>query len=189
MMVGILKCSGVAENRWVPFLRDPAMLVSTKDNVALSRLGNTFCARHNKPEAVEHFLEVLGISDSVERIIFVDDNCDNAFNMFQQFAFRQMLLVEGLEKNNNLTPAKTPVEQEKQEGDRKKESGDEGKKLATKEGGDDQRPKNAKYKCDLGVEVFSYWYTPPQVEEKSDPFNRDLFQFLSKRFHEIDSSL
>jgi hypothetical protein len=49
-------------------------------------LGTT---RYNKPEALLDFVTRLGQAPP-KKILFVDDNSDNVFNMFHFFASRQL---------------------------------------------------------------------------------------------------
>ena len=48
----------------------------------LYRYHNVFCSKYNKPEAMREFLNT---SSNIKYIIFIDDNMDNALNMYTTF--------------------------------------------------------------------------------------------------------
>jgi hypothetical protein len=69
-------------------MHEQAEEFTVNDNVKLARTGNIICARYNKPEAVESF--VASLKKPIDRILFVDDNSDNAWNVFAYFAHKQL---------------------------------------------------------------------------------------------------
>jgi cell wall-associated NlpC family hydrolase len=69
--------------------QDSAELVTLDGGVKIARYRHIMCARYNKPEALLDFVTRLGQTPP-KKILFVDDNSDNVFNMFHFFASRQL---------------------------------------------------------------------------------------------------
>ena len=63
-------------------MREPAVEHNI-NGIQMARYGNLICAKYNKAEAVEWFMQEL---DGVTESIFVDDNFDNVINVFGRFA-------------------------------------------------------------------------------------------------------
>ena len=67
-------------------LAPEASVVKIGGDIPVARVGHAMASRYNKPEALQHWLEGRGPADTVQKVIFVDDNSDNVFNMFMHFA-------------------------------------------------------------------------------------------------------
>ena len=67
------------------WLTEPhAKEVQLDGGVKLAMKGNTVAARYNKPEGLQAWMDREGLSP--DKLVFVDDNSDNAFSMFLHFA-------------------------------------------------------------------------------------------------------
>ena len=67
-------------------LAPEASVVKIGGDIPVARVGHAMASRYNKPEALQHWLEAEGLAATVQKVIFVDDNSDNVFNMFMHFA-------------------------------------------------------------------------------------------------------
>ena len=67
-------------------LAPEASVVKIGGDIPVARVGHAMASRYNKPEALQHWLEAEGLADTVQKVIFVDDNSDNVFNTFMHFA-------------------------------------------------------------------------------------------------------
>ena len=63
-------------------LAPEASVVKIGGDIPVARVGHAMASRYNKPEALQHWLEAEGLAGTVQKVIFVDDNSDNAFSMF-----------------------------------------------------------------------------------------------------------
>jgi hypothetical protein len=52
--------------------------------------GNTYCSKYNKAEAMEMFLVGKKQARGRKNVIFVDDNSDNTWNIFEFFAAKEI---------------------------------------------------------------------------------------------------
>lgn len=148
----------VNPQKWESLLQERGQLFETK-GCKVAMLGNTFASLRNKPECFEFFLERNG--HRPKRLIFVDDNSDNAFNMFMYFARPQvdkMLAYDKLHDNDGK------AEQEAEE--------DSAEKQLT--------PEQKLEKFGGGPSVVSFWFQPARVVEQADPMILTMLQALVK---------
>jgi hypothetical protein len=68
-------------------LTNPVKIIEISDGVKLAKFYNTYCSKLNKSEAMEAFTHTEEGAKR-KRILFADDNSDNAWNMFEYFAVR-----------------------------------------------------------------------------------------------------
>eukprot|EP00457_Paulinella_chromatophora_P002473 gb/GEZN01002478.1/.p1 GENE.gb/GEZN01002478.1/~~gb/GEZN01002478.1/.p1 ORF type:complete len:617 (-),score=114.49 gb/GEZN01002478.1/:539-2389(-) len=88
MLLSVFTEAKVPEHSARDLVEDRAKEITNYKEVKLAHLGNTIASRHNKPEALELFMELRGLKPST--IFFVDDNSDNVFNVFTHFAQREI---------------------------------------------------------------------------------------------------
>lgn len=86
----LMKQSGYTQKQAERFLHDPAQEL-TFEGVKLATMGNLLAARYNKAEAVEYFIQqrLKQEKSGPIHLIFVDDNSDNAFNVFTHFSSKE----------------------------------------------------------------------------------------------------
>eukprot|EP00808_Paulinella_micropora_P004892 g27156.t1 len=92
MVHAVFKEAKVAPQAARDLLEDRAKEITNYKEVKLAHLGNIIASRHNKPEALELFMELRGIKPKT--IIFVDDNSDNVYNVFAHFAQKEIAKEE-----------------------------------------------------------------------------------------------
>jgi len=109
MTKDVLKEAGVPPSKWNELLGHPVELVDLPESkVQYARFGNCMAARYNKPEAVIDFINKE--RPNTNHCIFVDDNSDNCFNMFANFANKErlseplMLSKNQIFQRNHTTP-------------------------------------------------------------------------------------
>eukprot|EP01127_Copromyxa_protea_P010487 TRINITY_DN2551_c0_g1_i1.p1 TRINITY_DN2551_c0_g1~~TRINITY_DN2551_c0_g1_i1.p1 ORF type:complete len:434 (+),score=82.92 TRINITY_DN2551_c0_g1_i1:1278-2579(+) len=83
----VLQEANIAPKYIASSLRNPAKVIELENGVKLAKLYNTYCSKLNKSEAMEAFVKTEECAGRT-RLLFVDDNSDNAWNMFEYFANR-----------------------------------------------------------------------------------------------------
>jgi hypothetical protein len=82
-LIPMLHSLNIKDNHFNRLIQDTA-LIHDIDGVKIARFGRVFCSKYNKPEALQLFLKQDQLNP--QRIVFVDDNLTNSFNMFMYAA-------------------------------------------------------------------------------------------------------
>lgn len=95
-VASLLREANISEKYIQRTLQDPVQIINF-NGVLLARYSNLFASAYNKPYALDVF-----VRDFPERndLYFVDDNSDNAWNMYYHFAQHE---VKGVQTNHVVT--------------------------------------------------------------------------------------
>lgn len=111
MAFQVLKDAKVPKKQWDEALGNPVQIIDLPDSkVQYARYGNCMAARYNKPEALIDFIN--RDRPGATRAVFVDDNTDNCWNMFANFANKERIgeaLLPADEKEVFVRNSTTPV--------------------------------------------------------------------------------
>mmetsp|Transcript_9590 Transcript_9590/g.22030 ORF Transcript_9590/g.22030 Transcript_9590/m.22030 type:complete len:368 (+) Transcript_9590:72-1175(+) len=75
---------GYSERDTQPVTKDPIQVHLLEGGIRVARMGHVLCAKYNKPEALQMFIQQEALNPEV--VLFADDNSDNVFNMYMTFA-------------------------------------------------------------------------------------------------------
>lgn len=91
LVKSVFQEAGISAKHIESVCENPCKLIQSQATGAqLFSYGNTYCSKYNKAEAMEMFLVGNKQARGRKTVIFVDDNSDNAWNIFEFFAAKEL---------------------------------------------------------------------------------------------------